>query len=767
MKSRHLTLSLAVALGLASPSLSAMGLGPLQVKSGLNQPLVAEIPIISATPSELEQLDVRLASPEAFARIGLDRPGELTANLQFSIGENSRGQPVILVTTPGRFSEPLLNFLIEAEWGKGTVTREYTALIDPPYIASAVVQPMQAPAAPPVVAPPIASPVVQEAVEPVAEPAAAEAAPAPAPAEPEPAPPMPVAIQSAPAPVPLQPAAPPPEPVAQRPEPVRPVPPAPTPEPEPVRPVAAEPPTAPAPAQYGPVSPGQNLWNIANSVRPDPSISVNQMMVALLRANPEAFDRDNINRLKQGSVLRVPGQDEASRLSAGQAAALVSQQASAWRTPRQPVPQPVEIAAAPTTNIAAVPEAAARPSAPAAPARSASRLEIVPPSGNAAARGAQSGAAAGAGGTELRAELVHAREDLAAKDVEVTELRSRLADLEKQDADRQRLIEMQNSQMKELQDRLAQVESAPPATAPTAVAAADAAPAEAAPVPVVTPWYLNPFVLGGAVLVMLGGMVLAMRRSKPTLEAEPSRRISDDEGLRASMAKTREAGERIKQEPSLAAAPIIAADPELDARLRALAAKPHDLETHLSLLRLHHSRGNAVDYELAAQVMRGEVGSTMDPRWREAVVMGASLMPGHALFGQAGWNSPRFNESPVPAATAAVAEDEVKVFEHPDEPEPAGFAAGSMRGTDNDREMDFGNQAAVLDETFGDTARDVHRDEARMRDEDESSATRIELAKAYLDIGDLDGARSMLEDVLAEGGPTAKAEAGRLLREIG
>ena len=160
MNSRSMKLTLAVALALASPGLSAMGLGPLQVKSGLNQPLVAEIPIISATASELEQLDVRLASPEAFARVGLDRPGELTANLQFSVGKNSRGQSVIQVTTSDRFSEPLLNFLIEADWGKGTVTREYTALIDPPYIAKAIVQPMQqvAVAPPPVVAPPVAAP---------------------------------------------------------------------------------------------------------------------------------------------------------------------------------------------------------------------------------------------------------------------------------------------------------------------------------------------------------------------------------------------------------------------------------------------------------------------------------------------------------------------------------------------------------------------------------------------------------------------------------
>jgi pilus assembly protein FimV len=51
--------------------------------------------------------------------------------------------------------------------------------------------------------------------------------------------------------------------------------------------------------------------------------------------------------------------------------------------------------------------------------------------------------------------------------------------------------------------------------------------------------------------------------------------------------------------------------------------------------------------------------------------------------------------------------------------------------------------------------------------EDEASATRIELAKAYLAIGDLDGARSMLEEVLAEGGAGARSEAARILKEIG
>ena len=77
----------------------ALGLGQLQVKSGLNQPLVAEIPIFAAMPGEVDNLSVRLASPDAFERVGLTRSGYLTANFSFSVGKNARGQNVIMVTS--------------------------------------------------------------------------------------------------------------------------------------------------------------------------------------------------------------------------------------------------------------------------------------------------------------------------------------------------------------------------------------------------------------------------------------------------------------------------------------------------------------------------------------------------------------------------------------------------------------------------------------------------------------------------------------------
>ena len=155
---RHLQLPLALALALGASSAHALGLGAIEVKSGLNQPLVAEIPILSAGPGELEELEVRLASPEAFARVGLERPVGLTANLQMEVARNAAGQPVIRVTTPNRFTEPFLTFLVEATGGRGCVVGEFRARVHPPYLAPAVIRPMETPvvsAAP--VAPPVFS----------------------------------------------------------------------------------------------------------------------------------------------------------------------------------------------------------------------------------------------------------------------------------------------------------------------------------------------------------------------------------------------------------------------------------------------------------------------------------------------------------------------------------------------------------------------------------------------------------------------------------
>ncbi|WP_281174831.1 FimV/HubP family polar landmark protein, partial [Arenimonas malthae] len=86
------------------------------------------------------------------------------------------------------------------------------------------------------------------------------------------------------------------------------------------------------------------------------------------------------------------------------------------------------------------------------------------------------------------------------------------------------------------------------------------------------------------------------------------------------------------------------------------------------------------------------------------------------------------------------------------------FVADTDAGATGELSLeDLGGEAPLSFETEADAA----------PLDDDASATKIELAKAYLEIGDVDGARGMLEEVVAEAGPASRAEAERLLREIG
>lgn len=128
---RKLATAVAVSLALASSGVQALGLGDIEMHSALNQPLDAEIIINSVQPGELEGLLVQLASREAFLRAGIDRSNGLS-DLKFSLDKKSDGTPFIKVGSKGPVVEPFLNFLLEVDWPKGRMVREYTILLDPP-----------------------------------------------------------------------------------------------------------------------------------------------------------------------------------------------------------------------------------------------------------------------------------------------------------------------------------------------------------------------------------------------------------------------------------------------------------------------------------------------------------------------------------------------------------------------------------------------------------------------------------------------------------
>lgn len=138
--------ALAVALLLLTPLFAhAAGLGRLNVQSSLGQPLSAEIELVAVRGDEASTLVVRLASPDDYQRANLQYNAGMTG-LKLSIEKRSNGQSYIKVTGSRPVNEPFVDLLIELSWSGGKLVREYTALLDPPGYGQHAAQ--SAPAAP-------------------------------------------------------------------------------------------------------------------------------------------------------------------------------------------------------------------------------------------------------------------------------------------------------------------------------------------------------------------------------------------------------------------------------------------------------------------------------------------------------------------------------------------------------------------------------------------------------------------------------------------
>ncbi|MFT3896400.1 MAG: FimV/HubP family polar landmark protein [Thermomonas sp.] len=464
----------------ASLPVFALGLGQIVVKSKPGQPLAAEIPIISSDPDELQGLQAQLASPETFARVGLAPPTGLVADLDFSFDQDAAGRPLIRVTTQQPVQQPELVFLLEVDWGSGRLVREYSALVDAPQsVAAPAPEPLQMPT-------PAPADTVERTPLPETQPAPVAQTPAPAPV-PEPTP-----SNAVPPSVPVAPPAPAPAPVA-----------------------------ASAANAGGSVSVqrGDTLGRIAADL--GSGRSLDQTMLALLRANPDAFIDGNVNLVKAGAVLRVPDAAELDAVDRQQAAAIVQQQVQRWRGSRSLRAQPQPEATASTragTGEAHV----------AAPRSAGARLEIAPPSSSDAKRaGTRSGIEAGGEGEMLQQELQQTKETLSARDAEVAELKTRVADLEKLQKEQQQLISMKDSALAGAQQDLAKAREARTAQEP-------ASPAQQAHAFAWWPWLL----LAIAVAALAAWL---LRRRRGSVQSLPPR--FDSASLAAAVPKAAPAPE--------------------------------------------------------------------------------------------------------------------------------------------------------------------------------------------------------------------------------
>jgi pilus assembly protein FimV len=627
---RTLKLSIMLALLTGGGQAWAQNLGPVQMRSTMEQPLLAEIPL-SGVSGSLDSVHVALASEEAFSRAGLSRDG-LPVALSFAVARNAGGQPVIRVTSGSPVRDTYLDFLVEVSTGNNKVVREVTMLLDPPGT--------------PISAPSIGAPA------PTTHPSRTSDVPSRAANTAEPRPSRSEAAAVPPAAI--------------------------------KAPTRSAPRTAAAAAgSYGPVQRGQSLSAIAREHAGGGDM--NQMLLALHKANPDAFYRDNINALKTGAVLRVPSPDDVQAQSAASAMAEVRRQNEAWRSGSARKPSVVADGAA--TGAA---QDAGKPT----PAAN-DRLAIVPSKDGGEAASTRAGTRDGKGDAQvagLKQALTTQQENVASLKQQGAELTSRVTDLEAINTKNQRLLSLKDAEIAELQRKLADARkaggqaapastaaappaaapaqtpvTAPAATAPTtttsavatplavpapAASSAPARPASVAPAatvataplkdgastapaaaPVkkptgVTPvpveddlWYMQPWAWGGGavvVLLLLVAAVFGRRKPKYAVEATPAS-LADRFG---------------QQEPTFGEyGHNDAIDPDQREILDALAEHPDNIGLHLELVSLYYGRRDVDHFEAAAEAMFAHVADPDQPEWREVVTMGEDLAPTHPLFG--------------------------------------------------------------------------------------------------------------------------------------
>ena len=278
----------AVALfGLSATGAMALSLGRITVLSALGEPLRAEIDVPDINAEEAASLKAAIAGPDAFTAAGLEYNPAMSG-VQTSLQRRADGRAFIRLSSERPINEPFVDMILETSWSSGRIVRDYTMLFDPPVTRKATPAPTLAQTAP-AATPPASATQATSTAAPAASPAVESARPA----KPgKPAKSTPVTAARAADKVP-----------AEKPK--------------------SEAPAAPTDgADRITVKTGDTASKIATRVKPA-GVSLDQMLVALLRANPDAFVKENINRVRTGAVMSVPSAEQAQAVPAKEASQTV------------------------------------------------------------------------------------------------------------------------------------------------------------------------------------------------------------------------------------------------------------------------------------------------------------------------------------------------------------------------------------------------------------------------------------------------------------
>lgn len=839
LKKLSLVLTLMLVL---PPSVNAAGLGKLTVLSSLGQPLRAEIELTAVSREEEGMLVASLASEEAFRKANIDF-NPFLSSLHFSI-EQHAGKQLIRISSSQVVNEPFIDLLLELKGG-GRQVREYTFLLDPPEMR----QPQTAQVAP-------AAPVT--------------ATPAPVSATAEPAMPVAAAVPAPPAAGRSQLSMADEEPVSQivsRPAPSRlaenlintgrsddsglsnaPVPAALA---EKMlgtaragKVAASSNPDQSSAADSYRVRKGDTLGHIAARNK-DSTVSLDQMLVALYRANPDAFIGANMNLLRAGYVLNLPAAPAAAALDQAQARSIVVAQAQDFNSYRSKLAAQIAGGAASQSSQSrrsGSGKITARVEEKAVGVEARDKLQL-------------SKGGLGEGGKTAVEEKI-------AADKALTEANQRLKELEQNVNDLQKLLAIKNKTLAELsaQQKNGNLPAAVPAAsapvspataADTRPAAAPESPASVArpeaeglpkpplaaptkklqmpshqqPEPFSRPGFFdhledNPFAIpsAGLLLALLGGLgfvrVRNKRRASAAAMAESESESDQEEALAEvdAMPPVEQAATLAQVNPAEPALPApVAVDPLEEAEryiafgrddqaediLRlALKSEPKRQEIYQKLLEIYQKRQDISAFNALAQQLH-DISAGAGATWEAAAAMGRLLDPAHPLFGGA---EPA-ESLPMPAAAerneSVAAAPEAVMSGASAEPEAqagAGlefdlndFKAAEIATAatpdigskiDFDLELDSGDNIEGMPAASAGPAAEAAASAALKLDlpeplmssdtgmEDEASAfaaemtTKLDLAEAYREIGDKEGALELLEEVI-RGGNDSQIERAR------
>lgn len=451
---------------------------------------------------------------------------------------------------------------------------------------------------------------------------------------------------------------------------------------------------------YGPVQRNDTLWSIASRMQEaNTAATVEQIMMALLKANPEAFYNGNVNELMAGYVLRVSDPALLTAMNQAAAAAEVRRQNEQWMDSKQA--RAGMAGGTPQGGLEVAPAGNAGPGGDG----DGPRLRLSVPEATAtgmAMEGVPEGEEGGSPASEvarLKGELAAALETSEASRQENTELRERLASLQEQIDAMQRLTSLQDDTLAALQAGAsapdeeqvpdAVKEDADKVNADKVNKAAAGKPAHKPETPVKEglggllddP---NLLAIGGAVgaaVLVLIWLVMRRRRTAAMLadlaEAEKESEARDEFGppswatVTPSPAAAPEAPERGASVAETTAEAedsgldlMQADDDEIDVLAEAdvylayrrfdkaeellkdaIRADPGRNDLVLKLLEVQAASGNKNAFITQAESFKAMVGPGESNLWDKVVVMGRRVAPEHVLFGGA-----------ATAAVAAVAD---------------------------------------------------------------------------------------------------------------